>query len=114
MWSANTAVSWGYVVWADLQRQTHHSSLADVGVDCFFFAFALFGCCQAIDDEELRYQRLVELNVQEQCLNLYRNPVVQRQQAKSELPRRSEEHTTELQPLMRTSYAVFCLTKKTN
>src|SRR3546814_1693835 len=28
--------------------------------------------------------------------------------------RRSEEHTSELQPLMRISYAVFCLTKKTN
>src|SRR3546814_7348891 len=31
------------------------------------------------------------------------------------LPRgRSEAHTSELQSLMRTSYAVFCLTKKTN
>src|SRR3546814_4259897 len=27
---------------------------------------------------------------------------------------RSEEHTSELQSLMRTSYAVFCLIKKTN
>src|SRR3546814_8008741 len=27
---------------------------------------------------------------------------------------RSEEHTSELQSLMRTSYALFCLTKKTN
>src|SRR3546814_8105140 len=27
---------------------------------------------------------------------------------------RSEEHTSELQSLMRTSYAVFCLTKKSN
>src|SRR3546814_1922974 len=27
---------------------------------------------------------------------------------------RSEEHTSELQSLMRTSYAVFCLTKKIN
>src|SRR3546814_3558258 len=27
---------------------------------------------------------------------------------------RSEEHTSELQSLMRSSYAVFCLTKKTN
>src|SRR3546814_8757192 len=27
--------------------------------------------------------------------------------------KRSEEHTSELQSLMRTSYAVFCLTKKT-
>src|SRR3546814_2006800 len=26
-------------------------------------------------------------------------------------PHRSEEHTSELQPLMRTSYAVFCLNK---
>src|SRR3546814_9924308 len=29
-------------------------------------------------------------------------------------PVRSEEHTSELQSLMRISYAVFCLTKKTN
>src|SRR3546814_9705175 len=28
------------------------------------------------------------------------------------MPRRSEEHTSELQSLMRISYAVFCLTKK--
>src|SRR3546814_4104650 len=28
--------------------------------------------------------------------------------------RRSEEHTSELQSLMRTSYSVFCLKKKTN
>src|SRR3546814_3338576 len=28
-------------------------------------------------------------------------------------PNRSEEHTSELQSLMRTSYAVFCLKKKT-
>src|SRR3546814_9302979 len=30
------------------------------------------------------------------------------------LPIRSEEHTSELQSLMRISYAVFCLKKKTN
>src|SRR3546814_2854706 len=29
-----------------------------------------------------------------------------------ELPKRSEEHTSELQSLMRISYAVFCLKKK--
>src|SRR3546814_8457151 len=29
-------------------------------------------------------------------------------------PARSEEHTSELQSLMRISYAVFCLTKKKN
>src|SRR3546814_2621777 len=31
-----------------------------------------------------------------------------------EIRRRSEEHTSELQSLMRISYAVFCLKKKTN
>src|SRR3546814_9610526 len=30
----------------------------------------------------------------------------------SHIPRRSEEHTSELQSLMRISYAVFCLKKK--
>src|SRR3546814_2462987 len=30
------------------------------------------------------------------------------------LPRRSEEHTSELQSLIRISYAVFCLKKKNN
>src|SRR3546814_3909401 len=30
------------------------------------------------------------------------------------IPDRSEEHTSELQSLMRISYAVFCLHKKTN
>src|SRR3546814_4251686 len=33
--------------------------------------------------------------------------------AHNQVPRRSEEHTSELQSLMRTSYAVFCLKKKT-
>src|SRR3546814_8146668 len=31
----------------------------------------------------------------------------------AEMGNRSEEHTSELQSLMRTSYAVFCLKKKT-
>src|SRR3546814_1504049 len=34
-------------------------------------------------------------------------------QSGRKLPGRSEEHTSELQSLMRTSYAVFCLKKKT-
>src|SRR3546814_11062953 len=33
---------------------------------------------------------------------------------KMRLPSRSEEHTSELQSLMRNWYAVFCLKKKTN
>src|SRR3546814_3422022 len=35
-----------------------------------------------------------------------------RASAASSSPRRSEEHTSELQSLMRISYAVFCLKKK--
>src|SRR3546814_6392099 len=34
--------------------------------------------------------------------------------AAQRLTKRSEEHTSELQSLMRTSYAVFCLKKKKN
>src|SRR3546814_1778440 len=37
-----------------------------------------------------------------------------REGAEAALPLRSEEHTSELQSLMRTSYAVFCLKKKNN
>src|SRR3546814_8745898 len=36
-----------------------------------------------------------------------------RGEARTDHPRRSEEHTSELQSLMRISYAVFCLNKKT-
>src|SRR3546814_6810106 len=36
----------------------------------------------------------------------------QQQNGPSDLPKRSEEHTSELQSLMRISYAVFCLKKK--
>src|SRR3546814_5801180 len=36
------------------------------------------------------------------------------QHAREQVDERSEEHTSELQSLMRISYAVFCLKKKTN
>src|SRR3546814_7180849 len=38
----------------------------------------------------------------------------QRPRSTSPVPGRSEEHTSELQSLMRISYAVFCLKNKTN
>src|SRR3546814_7150616 len=37
-----------------------------------------------------------------------------RERADYAMPHRSEEHTSELQSLMRNSYAVFCLKKKNN
>src|SRR3546814_7820057 len=36
------------------------------------------------------------------------------EQSRAAAPHRSEEHTSELQSLMRISYAVFCLKKKKN
>src|SRR3546814_4724042 len=53
---------------------------------------------------------------------LHRSPVRERANANRKLPEigrraahlRSEEHTSELQSLMRISYAVFCLKKKRN
>src|SRR3546814_10315731 len=41
-------------------------------------------------------------------------PVYQQARANGHAPNRSEEHTSELQSLMRISYAVFCLKKKNN
>src|SRR3546814_2425314 len=41
-----------------------------------------------------------------------RIPLADRQRALASVDKRSEEHTSELQPLMRISYAVFCLKKK--
>lgn len=40
----------------------------------------------AIEDEEARYKRLVELNVQEQCINILNSPVVQKTRATTQLP----------------------------
>src|SRR3546814_14961876 len=42
-----------------------------------------------------------------------RSPAHWRSSYRASSPRRSEEHTSELQSLMRSSYAVFCLKKKT-
>src|SRR3546814_7857871 len=44
-------------------------------------------------------------------LGMSGDPVIT-QAAKDAIDRRSEEHTSELQSLMRISYAVFCLKKK--
>src|SRR3546814_3227291 len=49
------------------------------------------------------------------CLLLENHPIVGGEAKQNEfLVERSEEHTSELQSLMRISYAVFCLKKKTN
>src|SRR3546814_7257810 len=44
--------------------------------------------------------------------DLYRDSRLLSPAVSTDIDRRSEEHTSELQSLMRISYAVFCLTKK--
>ena len=45
------------------------------------------GELQSIEDDEERHRRLVELNVQEQCINLFGNSIVQNAQATTSRPR---------------------------
>lgn len=42
---------------------------------------------QTIQDVDDRHKRLVELNVQESCINLFANPIVQKKQATSSQPK---------------------------
>src|SRR3546814_10158803 len=71
------------------------------------FGLAGFGQAMLEDDVELRVCADVALEV---------DPEGQRLDIFGDQPggdaRRSEEHTSELQSLMRISYAVFCLKKK--
>src|SRR3546814_2222741 len=55
------------------------------------------------------FLRLVDLPAQQ-----HRPGAHPRRRADRRHHARSEEHTSELQSLMRTSYAVFCMTKKKN
>src|SRR3546814_9195051 len=69
-----------------------------------------------IEDEAGRYIRLVRALVVAGGTECDGPHIVRRQQLAECLPNtfivRSEEHTSELQSLMRISYAVFCLKKK--
>src|SRR3546814_9686556 len=56
---------------------------------------------------------LLSLSTAEGHLGTIRTFHMQRDKLDDAPPTRSEEHTSELQSLMRISYAVFCLKKKT-
>src|SRR3546814_2847239 len=77
----------------DTRRLHHHADahLADVQRDC-------------VGEQEQQHRRQHECNEQ-------RRRIAQRLQAFL-AHQRSEEHTSELQSLMRISYAVFCLKQK--
>src|SRR3546814_3458012 len=57
---------------------------------------------------------LIRLRCGARCFERYRSILWQTNEAdqKADTSARSEEHTSELQSLMRISYAVFCLKKK--
>src|SRR3546814_8486058 len=81
------------------------------------------GDCDVLDTHELRLQlRLAVskkhrddfLQISVQLLTRLALRVRARESRDNPDEERSEEHTSELQSLMRLSYAVFCLKKKTN
>src|SRR3546814_5059418 len=73
-----------------------------------------------IDELEAYLQRTGDLSPEHYLVEKYLNdPEIAQAEAAAKLqatldslPARSEEHTSELQSLMRISYAVFCLKKK--
>src|SRR3546814_4066119 len=66
---------------------------------------------RAADHRCDRMCRIAERGVERLQFGLHRAPRISGKPARDAL--RSEEHTSELQSLMRISYAVFCLKKKT-
>src|SRR3546814_8358869 len=71
-------------------------------------AFAMGADDMALEEAT---QKLLDLAQSEDAIGLLRMVIAERQ--KYPQIGRSEEHTSELQSLMRISYAVFCLKKKT-
>src|SRR3546814_4601333 len=84
--------------------------------DTLFPYTTLFRSFNQAKIELNRYRSLFESRVVSRAeldrrLNTHNTAEAQLDSARSQL-RRSEEHTSELQSLMRISYAVFCLQKK--
>src|SRR3546814_5793805 len=70
-----------------------------------------------LHQHQRRLPELTPLTVSLRARSISRRPTHSRQPLRrrpSSAARRSEEHTSELQSLMRISYAVFCLKKKTH
>src|SRR3546814_10190511 len=70
------------------------------------------------EDPKICWLDILRADIYKKASETRHCPRSARHGCKDPLPRRavarSEEHTSELQSLMRISYAVFCLTKKTN
>src|SRR3546814_6319591 len=59
-----------------------------------------------------RHRPAIRQEIRRRRLKLSDNPTAPMSPCSSDVDNRSEEHTSELQSLMRISYAVFCLKKK--
>src|SRR3546814_4786505 len=71
------------------------------------------GADHAIDRDRIAQREFIT-RLQEAGIAFFLRVIVARRVEPRRVRRRSEEHTSELQSLMRISYAVFCLTKKIN
>src|SRR3546814_2841647 len=85
------------------------------------YVYAAWSCgtCVAGSQAPLKLRLREKWSMQSTCsstaMAFGRNEAIRRKTIERRRPRlmRSEEHTSELQSLMRISYAVFCLKKKT-
>src|SRR3546814_2100831 len=94
----------------------HASSIAAAGLYPGIFREDMFDEAEGLDDPYLRTKHDSEGLVREEKRikwRIYRPGMVVGHSQTGEMDKRSEEHTSELQSLMRISYAVFCLKKKT-
>src|SRR3546814_6596315 len=89
------------------QREAADAEIVTVGAEIFWHVDA-----QRYVDLEIRHQIVEWLHAGQQWQ--LREAERQQDRVRQFQPARSEEHTSELQSLMRISYAVFCLKKKKN
>src|SRR3546814_1783929 len=80
---------------------------------CILTTSRLFQFSEAQHEKELDFQKLCQVRLEQQ-VSQHDDAIKAAGRIMSVLGHRSEEHTSELQSLMRLSYAVFCLKKKTN
>src|SRR3546814_8150125 len=92
-WDATTGGRWRYVAGRDGEEYGFHGSFHEVGADVIVQTFTFDGQPDGVSLETLRFEDLGDGRTRLHA-------------------QRSEEHTSELQSLMRISYAVFCLKKK--
>src|SRR3546814_3812802 len=87
------------------QSFTRVSGQRQVKVDVRVISSTALNLATEIEERRFREDLFYRLNV----VPLVIPPLAER---RDDIPPRSEEHTSELQSLMRISYAVFCLKKK--